>query len=109
MRNGIHERNRIAKRPRAGQLTLEWREDETFSPGIRRTRVFQPINVNQRERTCYVKLVIDLPDYCVSRGVAWIRRSGGDGSLDRPSVICGVSGSVSGFDDLRPQTGLRIA
>lgn len=82
--------NRVSWHPEGakGQLPLvEWFEGEPFCLGLREASFSQSKQINQ-ERTCYVKLVIDLPDYCASGGPVRIRWNRRDRGVDRPNTIC---------------------
>src|SRR5947209_5159113 len=91
----------------ATKVFLEWLEDEPFCLCLRKktSRDFKPL---KRERTKYVKLVIDLPDYCAHRSRARFRRRCGDSGMDRASSVCGFPRSIPRLHHLRAQTSVEV-
>src|SRR4051812_16362273 len=105
MKTPRHPSNEEAARGRERRLQIEWLADEPFCVDARPGHFFEPHFKTIRERTCYVKLVIDLPDYCVARrpvrvcGNRWHRR------VDRPGAVCSLPRAVFGVPHFRTQKG----
>src|SRR5438477_9118189 len=84
------------------KVTVDWMDHEPFSLSLRKTSAL--LNQKNRERSCYVKLVIDLPDYRPGGRAAGFRRHRGHRRLDRPNIVRCLPGAVPGVSDRWPQT-----
>jgi hypothetical protein len=87
------------------RLSVSWFERESFDLKVRIENCFKLDDKINSERTYYVKLVIDVPNYRSDRSRAGVCGRGGYSGVDRPSVVCRVSCAVSGLSHLWPPTG----
>src|SRR5438309_1525484 len=82
------------------RLRVEWSEGEPFCL-CAREKGSLPGTQTKIERTYYVKLVIDLPDYCLDRSPVWVCRNCRHRRVDRASTIRSFPRAIPGFSDLR--------
>jgi hypothetical protein len=84
-------------------LLVEWLEGEQFCLNIGNESFFKPVNPIKKERTYYVKLVIDVPGYRVDRSTVRLRWDRRHGRMDCPSVVCSFPSAIFGVSRFWPQ------